>query len=39
MGEAAEQARDCDFHVTTTRKQLIMAALPLQDHWLPLSNL
>ncbi|WZZ05645.1 hypothetical protein YC2023_091566 [Brassica napus] len=39
MGEAAEQARDCDFHVTTTRKQLITAALPLQDHWLPLSNL
>ncbi|CDY57949.1 BnaA07g38470D [Brassica napus] len=39
MGEAAEQARDCAFHVTTTRKQLITAALPLQDHWLPLSNL
>jgi len=37
MGEAAEQARG--FHVTTTRKQVITAALPLQDHWLPLSNL
>ncbi|KAH0876220.1 hypothetical protein HID58_073582 [Brassica napus] len=37
MGEAAEQASG--FHVTTTRKQLITAALPLQDHWLPLSNL
>ncbi|KAJ0231824.1 Uncharacterized protein HA466_0296810 [Hirschfeldia incana] len=37
MGEAAEQASG--FHVTTTRKHLITAALPLQDHWLPLSNL
>ncbi|KFK42277.1 hypothetical protein AALP_AA2G235000 [Arabis alpina] len=37
MGDAAKQARD--FHVTTTKKQLITAALPLQDHWLPLSNL
>ncbi|CAN8240350.1 unnamed protein product [Cochlearia groenlandica] len=37
MGEAAEQARA--FHVTTTKRHLITAALPLQDHWLPLSNL
>ncbi|ESQ27220.1 hypothetical protein EUTSA_v10018518mg [Eutrema salsugineum] len=36
MGEATVQT---DFHVTTIRKQLITAALPLQDHWLPLSNL
>ncbi|CAH2067858.1 unnamed protein product [Thlaspi arvense] len=37
MGEAAEQAHG--FHVTTMKKQLITAVLPLQDHWLPLSNL
>ncbi|CAE5959083.1 unnamed protein product [Arabidopsis arenosa] len=37
MGDAAEQARG--FHVTTTRKHIVTAALPLQDHWLPLSNL
>ncbi|KAG7648305.1 putative alcohol O-acetyltransferase [Arabidopsis thaliana] len=37
MEDAAEQERG--FHVITIRKQIVTAALPLQDHWLPLSNL
>ncbi|CAH8356290.1 unnamed protein product [Eruca vesicaria subsp. sativa] len=37
MGEPAEQIRG--FHVNTTREQLITVALPVHDHWLPLSNL
>ncbi|XP_050382420.1 coniferyl alcohol acyltransferase-like [Argentina anserina] len=28
-----------DFHVSTRKQEVVAAALPLQEHWLPLSNL